>query len=158
MTAVWLFLRAEARHRWRAWLSLALIVGVISGGVLTAATGALRTGSAFDRFLEWSRPPDSVVFAEPYDPNFDRLSPTAVTLRSGGRLEARTIVIAAGPWSGEVAALCGIALPVEPRRRSVFVFDVREQRAQFPSIPDHALDKHTRRGRALGRDAAVRAQ
>src|ERR1044071_4334284 len=42
------------------------------------------------------------------------LAPDAVTLRAGGRLEARTIVIAAGPWSGEVAALVGIALPVEP--------------------------------------------
>jgi hypothetical protein len=32
MTAIWLFLRAESRRRWRAWLSLALIVGVFSGG------------------------------------------------------------------------------------------------------------------------------
>jgi putative ABC transport system permease protein len=78
MTAVGLILRTEARSRWRAWLSLALIVGVISGGVLTAAAGALRTNSAFARFLEWSRPPDAVVFADPYDPNFDRLSPAAV--------------------------------------------------------------------------------
>jgi FAD-dependent oxidoreductase domain-containing protein 1 len=54
------------------------------------------------------------------------LSGSSVTLRSGGRLEAKTIVLAAGPWSGEVAARAGIALPVEPRRRSVFVFDVRE--------------------------------
>lgn len=54
------------------------------------------------------------------------LSDHAVTLRNGGRLEARTIVLAAGPWSGEVAARAGVALPVEPRRRSVFVFDVRE--------------------------------
>ncbi|MCA0245385.1 MAG: FAD-binding oxidoreductase [Proteobacteria bacterium] len=53
------------------------------------------------------------------------LSEHAVTLRNGGRLEARTVVLAAGPWSGEVAAGSGIALPVEPRRRSVFVFDVR---------------------------------
>ena len=53
-------------------------------------------------------------------------SGSSVTLRSGGRLEAKTIVLAAGPWSGEVAARAGIALPVEPRRRSVFVFDVRE--------------------------------
>ncbi|UYN97114.1 MAG: FAD-binding oxidoreductase [Enhydrobacter sp.] len=55
-----------------------------------------------------------------------KLEEGAVTLKSGGRLAARTIVVAAGPWSGEVAATAGIALPVEPRRRSVFVFDVRE--------------------------------
>lgn len=64
------------------------------------------------------------------------LSPHAVTLRSGGRLEARTVVLAAGPWSGEVAARAGIALPVEPRRRSVFVFDVREPPGVTPLTID----------------------
>ncbi len=78
MTAVWLFLRAESRRRWRAWLSLALIVGVFAGGVVTAAAGALRTGSAYARFLDWSRAPDALVAAEPYDPSFARLSPAAV--------------------------------------------------------------------------------
>ena len=65
-----------------------------------------------------------------------KLAPNAVTLRSGGRLEARTIVLAAGPWSGEVAATAGIALPVEPRRRSVFVFDVREPPGPTPLVID----------------------
>jgi len=78
MSAIWLFLRAESRRRWRAWLSLALIVGVFTGGVVTAAAGALRTGSAYARFLDWSRAPDAVVDAEPYNPIFPRLSPTAV--------------------------------------------------------------------------------
>ena len=78
MTAVWLFLRAESRRRWRAWLSLALIVGVFAGGVVTAAAGALRTGSAYARFLDWSRAPDALVDAEPYNPSFARLSPAAV--------------------------------------------------------------------------------
>jgi len=64
------------------------------------------------------------------------LAPNAVTLRAGGRLEARTIVLAAGPWSGEVAALAGIALPVEPRRRSVFVFDVRKPPGPTPLVID----------------------
>jgi len=78
MTAVWLFLRAESRRRWRAWLSLALIVGVFTGGVVTAAAGAQRTGSAYARFLDWSRAPDAVVDAEPYNSSLARLSPAAV--------------------------------------------------------------------------------
>jgi glycine/D-amino acid oxidase-like deaminating enzyme len=64
------------------------------------------------------------------------LAPHQVTLRSGDAIEARTIVIAAGPWSGEVAALAGIALPVEPRRRSVFVFDCREPPPPLPLTID----------------------
>src|SRR5438309_3941797 len=46
------------------------------------------------------------------------LAPNAVTLHSGGRIEARTIVIAAGPTSGDVAAVAGVAGAVEPRRPS----------------------------------------
>lgn len=64
------------------------------------------------------------------------LAPNAVTLRSGRRIEAATIVLAAGPWSGELAARAGIALPVEPRRRSVFVFDVREPPGLTPLTID----------------------
>lgn len=59
-----------------------------------------------------------------------------VTLKAGGRLEARTVVLAAGPWSGALAARSGIALPVEPRRRSVFVFDVREAPGLTPLTID----------------------
>lgn len=65
-----------------------------------------------------------------------KLAPGAVILRSGGRLDADTIVLAAGPWSGKVAETAGIALPVEPRRRSVFVFDVREPPGPTPLTID----------------------
>jgi len=64
------------------------------------------------------------------------LAPDAVLLRDGGRLAASTIVLAAGPWSGAVAALAGISLPVEPRRRSVFVFDVRQPPGLTPLTID----------------------
>jgi sarcosine oxidase len=64
---------------------------------------------------------------------FDR---SGVTLKNGGKLAARSIVLAAGPWSGQMAARAGIALPVEPRRRSVFVFDAREKPALTPLTID----------------------
>lgn len=47
MTTVWLTLRAELRQRWRAPLSLALLLGLIGGAVLTAAAGARRTDTVY---------------------------------------------------------------------------------------------------------------
>lgn len=40
MTTVWLALRADVRRRWPALLSLAVLLGLIGGVVLTAAAGA----------------------------------------------------------------------------------------------------------------------
>jgi ABC-type lipoprotein release transport system permease subunit len=51
MAAVWYRFRAEFRTRWRAWLALALIVGVAGGAVLALAAGARRTDTAYQRFL-----------------------------------------------------------------------------------------------------------
>jgi sarcosine oxidase len=65
-----------------------------------------------------------------------RLAANKVTLKSGTTIETDRIVLAAGPWSGEVAATAGIALPVEPRRRSVFVFDCRESLPLLPLTID----------------------
>ena len=44
--------RSELRARWRAILGLVLLVGVISGAAMAAASGARRTESAYPRFLE----------------------------------------------------------------------------------------------------------
>jgi ABC-type antimicrobial peptide transport system permease subunit len=57
----WLVLRAELRARLRAWLALALVVGVAGGVVLTAAAGAQRTGTAFTRMLQASHAADVAV-------------------------------------------------------------------------------------------------
>lgn len=61
---------------------------------------------------------------------------TAAVLASGERLDARTIVNAAGPAAGKVAALAGIALPVEPRKRTVFVFEARDRIDDLPLTVD----------------------
>lgn len=48
-----------------------------------------------------------------------------VTLAEAGEIACGTVIDAAGPQAGAVAALAGIALPVRPRKRFVFVVDCR---------------------------------
>jgi FAD-dependent oxidoreductase domain-containing protein 1 len=48
-----------------------------------------------------------------------------VSLAQGGKIACENLVNAAGPWAGEVAALAGLRLPVEPRKRYVYVIDCR---------------------------------
>jgi len=61
---------------------------------------------------------------------------TSVMLDNGDRLEAGTVINAAGPSAGKVAAMAGLALPVEPRKRSVFVFEAMEKFADMPLLVD----------------------
>lgn len=60
----------------------------------------------------------------------------SVTLADGRRLAAGLVINAAGPNAGHVAALAGIALPVEPRKRSVFTFEARERFEDMPLLVD----------------------
>lgn len=64
----------------------------------------------------------------------DRVASLALT--NGERLEAGIVVNAAGTAAGKVAAMAGIDLPVEPRKRSVFVFEARERFADMPLLVD----------------------
>jgi len=60
-----------------------------------------------------------------------------VILADGSRHGCGTVVDAAGPWAADVAAMAGIELPVEARRRSVFVFDVeRDAPIDCPLVID----------------------
>ncbi len=56
---------------------------------------------------------------------------------STGSIDTANVVIAAGPWSGEVGTLAGIELPVQPIRRQIAVTaPVPDLRADFPFVID----------------------
>lgn len=61
---------------------------------------------------------------------------TGVTLADGESLDAGLVINAAGPNAGRVAAFAGLVLPVEPRKRSVFVFEARERFEDMPLLVD----------------------
>jgi glycine/D-amino acid oxidase-like deaminating enzyme len=60
----------------------------------------------------------------------------SVTLSDGRRLQAGAVVNAGGPWARDVAALAGVPLPVEARRRCVFVVDARQRLERCPLVID----------------------
>ena len=51
MGAVAFAFRAELRHRWRSWLAIVLLIGVVGGFVLAATAAGRRTDSAYPRFV-----------------------------------------------------------------------------------------------------------
>lgn len=59
-----------------------------------------------------------------------------VELSDGEVVAAECVVNAAGAWSGQVAAMAGVELPVRPRRRMVFTFDCRASLPDFPLLID----------------------
>ena len=65
MAAVLMRVRGELRHRWRAWLSLGLVLGLAGGVVVACLAGARRTESAYPRFLRTSDAADLLIFGPP---------------------------------------------------------------------------------------------
>ncbi|MBN9508550.1 MAG: FAD-binding oxidoreductase [Alphaproteobacteria bacterium] len=59
-----------------------------------------------------------------------------VRLGDGTALECDAAVIAAGAWSGRVAAMLDIAMPVVPRKRMVFVVACRSELPRCPLVID----------------------
>lgn len=60
----------------------------------------------------------------------------AVRLKSGERRPAGQVINAAGAWSGAVATMAGMDLPVVPSRRQVFFFETRRPPGPTPLVID----------------------
>ena len=73
----------------------------------------------------------------------------AIVLADGSRIAGDVFVNAAGPWAGEVARMFGIALPVVPRARSVFVLDCPDPLPGCPLVIDSTGVWVRREGRYL---------
>lgn len=60
----------------------------------------------------------------------------SITLADGQQIQCGTLVNAAGPNGRKVAEMVGIKLPVESRKRYVYVFHCRESMANLPLVVD----------------------
>lgn len=60
----------------------------------------------------------------------------SVSLADGSTIVCGTVVNAAGPWARDVATMAGVSLPVEARRRCVFVFDAHIDLGDCPLVID----------------------
>lgn len=108
MIAMWVFLRAELRQRWRSWLALALLAGVLCGTVGAAAAGARRTDSAYPDLLAWSNAPDVLVYSlASSSPTFAQL-PLAALARLPQTAESATLADFSVVAPGTVALLAPV--------------------------------------------------
>lgn len=76
------------------------------------------------------------VAAEVVGLRLARRGVAGVVLADGSTITCGTVVNAAGPWAATVAAMAAVGLPVEARRRSVFVFDTPAPPAACPLVID----------------------
>jgi hypothetical protein len=89
-----LVFRAELRRRWRAWLVLAVLVGLVGGLVLAATAAGRRTDDAFPSFVK-AHGYDALVYAIKPSPELAKLPGVA----------SLTKVVA--PINGQPTCSCG---------------------------------------------------
>ncbi|MGH2793996.1 MAG: ABC transporter permease [Actinomycetota bacterium] len=116
MTAVAIRLRFEFRRRWKAWLSLAIVLALVGGGVLAAFAGSRRTNSVYQRFVGTQRAFDQFIidFAS-FDPEVAAITKEQlVTLPEVDEVHAVKIFenIGEGVFSASVDPAFGVSFQV----------------------------------------------
>lgn len=125
-------LEPEALRNEFPWLS---VEGIAAGAYGRRGEGWFDSHSLLDLFRKAAREAGA-VYVKDEVVGIDHAAgrATAVRLKSGGRIDCGTLVNAAGPQAGDVAAMAGLALPVEPRKRSVFVVRCKTPLPRMPLL------------------------
>ena len=128
MTAVWIRATNELRARWRAWLAIALMLGIAGGVVMAAAAGARRTDSAVPRFLDYMQAATANVEADPSQFHAIAALPDVKSARVGAFMlmgkSAQSSAASRFPIS--VIALADPTLIGRPRLIAGRLFDVND--------------------------------
>ncbi len=96
--ARWLIVRAEFRQRWRSWLALVVLVGVVGGLVLAFTAAGRRTASAFPRF-DQRYGYDSFVYSVHPVPQLASLP------------EVQSLTSIQSPPNGDATCSCSVRVP-----------------------------------------------
>ena len=98
--------------------------GILLGSHNTVDEGYFDGGTVFDWWRKQARQAGvEMLHDEVVDMTHDGRRVTALTLASGAVITPGEVVSASGPRCARTAAMLGITLPVEPRRRYTFIFD-----------------------------------
>jgi hypothetical protein len=143
MPAVWMRVRADARARWRAWLALAVLVGIASGASIAAAAGARRTESAYPRFLDSHESYDVTFGGTGESKDINVIAEKIMALPQVAKATRMRFASAAAtlPSGREVGFPDFVAL-VDPLGRdgvSISRWKILEGRAPNPNRPDEAV-------------------
>ena len=114
-------------------------------GVLETNAGVLFPEACVRAHLDGARAAGAEVRVDTRVTALSREDGRIVALTTGGRIEARRVVIAAGPWASPLLAMLGIAVPLVVERQTLHWFDDIQDAAHFdPSACPVGLMEHER--------------
>ncbi len=136
MRAVGLVFWTQLRHRWRSWLAISILIGLVGGVIMAAAAAGRRTESAIPTFVA-DHGFDAEVYSTQSSPKIPRLP------------EVSAATVAFGPDNGQPACAC--RHPLNPSYFGVVVlptkgrpaFNLVSGRLPDPSNPDEVVASYT---------------
>lgn len=136
MRAVGLVFWTQLRHRWRSWLAISILIGLVGGVIMAAAAAGRRTESAIPTFVA-DHGFDAEVYSTQSSPKIPRLP------------EVSAATVAFGPDNGQPACAC--RHPLNPSYFGVVVlptkgrpaFNLVSGRLPDPSNPYEVVASYT---------------